>query len=136
MVVAGEQRRWLYMHPPSSAAVRLRVPAHAYFQAGLALDPETWSADQGDGVRFILEADTSQGRVSLFDQHVNPRADVGQQRWLDTWVSLAPLAGQDVRLILRTELVDDPAFNWAGWSNPQVEIWNEARPIPGTPHPW
>src|SRR5206468_210957 len=43
MQVGTERRRWLYMHPTSEVAVRLRVPSGAYFQSGLALNPEAWT---------------------------------------------------------------------------------------------
>jgi hypothetical protein len=134
--VAGDERRWLYMHPTSAVAVHLHVPPHAYFQAGLALDPETWFTPTGDGVRFIVQAEGPQGSVVLLNQHVNPRARGEDRRWIDTWVSLAPLAGQDARLILRTDPADDATFDWAGWANPQVVIWDGARPNPGAEHKW
>lgn len=134
--VGREERRWLYMHPPSAVAVRLRVPEHAYFQAGLALDPQTWATPTGDGVRFIVQAEAPHGPVVLLDRHLNPRARQEERRWNDVWVSLAPLAGQDVRLILRTDPADDATFDWAGWANPQVVIWDAARPEPGEEHRW
>jgi hypothetical protein len=135
-VVAREERRWLYLHPPSAVAVHLHVPLHAYFQAGLALDPETWYTPTGDGVRFILQAEGPHGATVLLDQHVNPRARGEDRRWVDTWVDLSPLAGQDARLILRTDPAADDTFDWAGWANPQVVLWDAARPEPGAEHKW
>jgi len=134
--VGGEERRWLYMHPPSQVSVAARIPAGAYFQAGLAIDPGAWLAEYGDGVRFILEAEGPSGRRTLLDRHVNPRARAEERRWIDEWVSLAPLAGQQVRLTLRTDAVHDGSYDWAGWSNPQLVIWAAARPHPGSVHPW
>jgi hypothetical protein len=134
--IAGDERRWLYMHPPSEVAVQLRVPADAYFQAGLGLAPEIWHADTGDGVRFVLLAETATGSVTLLDRHVNPRAAPADRRWLDTWVSLEAVAGQDVRLILRTDPVGDMSYDWAGWANPQVVVWHGGRPHPGSALPW
>jgi len=134
--VAREQRRWLYMHPPSRVSIRLRVPPQAYLQAGLALDPATWTADVGDGVRFLVEADSPGGHVLLLDRQLNPRARLDERGWNDVWVSLAPVAGQEVTLTLRTEPGHDLSFDWAGWANPQVVIWDAARPNPGAPHPY
>jgi hypothetical protein len=138
LVNAGEERRWLYMHPPASAAIRLRVPARAYFQAGLALDPKVWAptVSYGDGARFIVEAEGPGGRQLLFERHVNPRARVEDREWIDVWVDLDHLAGQDVRIVLRTDAVDDPNFNWAGWANPQIVVWSGAREQPGSRHQW
>ena len=135
-----ETRRWLYMHPPAAAAVRLRVPESAYFQAGLGLDPNVWSGgvDAGDGVRFVLEADRpgGRGRQVLMARDLNPRGDPAARPWVDVWVDLAPLAGEDVTLILRTEARQDPNYDWAGWANPQVVRWTGARPDPGAPPVW
>ena len=134
--VGGEVRRWLYMHPPSRAAAHLRVPPHAYLQAGLALDPRTWETPVGDGVRFVVEADGPGGRTVLMDRRLNPRANVDERRWVDVWVSLEALTGQEVTLTLRTDPVEDLNFDWAGWANPQIVTWQSARPNPGTPHPY
>jgi hypothetical protein len=137
MAIKGEERRWLYMHPPSEASVEVRVPRHAYFQAGLALDPETWATDVGDGVRFILEAEDGAGtRTTLMDRQVNPRARTEERDWVDVWVSLAPLADRRVRLILRTDPAQDLSFDWAGWAEPKIVTWDLARPDPRTPHRW
>ena len=139
----GEQRRWLYMHPPAAAAVRLRVPPRAYFQAGLALDPNAWGPGPdggtpavGDGVRFVLEAEGPAGRQVLLERHLNPRARGEERGWVDVWVDLDHLAGQEVRLVLRTEAGADPHFDWAGWANPQVVRWTGARAQPGARHQW
>jgi len=137
--IGTETRRWLYMHPPSQASFTLRIPAHAYFQAGLALDPQTWTQEYGDGVHFqlIAESPTGQGvKRVLLDRPVNPRARGEDRGWVDVWVSLEALAGQEVRLTLRTDPGQDFSYDWAGWANPQIVIWDAARPDPGAPHAW
>ena len=135
-VINGQARRWLYLHPPAMVTVPLHVPAHAYFQARLALDPETWATPTGDGVRFILEAEVAGGRVPLLDRLVNPRAQAEDRSWIDVWASLKALEGQDVRLVLRTDPRADTTYDWAGWADPQVVIWDASRPLPAEPHQW
>jgi hypothetical protein len=134
--VRGDERRWLYMHPPAEVSLRVTVPPDAYFQAGLALDPPTWHEPVGDGVRFILEADTATGRVTLLDRHIHPRGRLEEQGWNDVWVPLVSLAGQEVTLRLRTDHVADPNFDWSGWSNPQIVTYSSPRPHPGAEHKW
>jgi hypothetical protein len=116
------------------------VPQDAYFQAGLGLDPAVWGpeVEVGDGVRFVLEADRpgATGRQVLMARDLNPRGDPAVRPWVDVWVDLTPLAGEDVTLILRTEARQDPNYDWAGWANPQVVRWTGARPDPGTPPVW
>lgn len=134
--IGDDARRWLYMHPPTQVSVRVRVPRAAYLQAGLALDPQTWTREVGDGVRFVVEATGSGGQVMLFDRHVNPRAREEDRGWVDVWVSLDSVAGEEVWLTLRTEAAQETSFDWAGWGNPQIVVWNEARPHPGTQRRW
>lgn len=132
--IGGQQRRWVYMHPPAQMAARVRVPPRAFFQAGLALDPESWTQEYGDGVRFVVEVESGAGKRMLLDRHVNPRARGEDRGWVDVWVNLEDYAGQEVRLILRTNAVQDVNFDWAGWANPQIVVWNLARPHPGERH--
>ena len=134
--IGRDERRWLYMHPPSQVSVQLVVPAHAFLQTGLALDPASWGRELGDGVRFIVEADAAGSRRVLLDRHVNPRARAEERRWLDEWVDLSGVAGQVTTITLRTDGVAEPSYDWAGWGQPQIVVWNASRPQPGEPHPW
>jgi hypothetical protein len=117
----ASRRRWLFTHPPTEVAVDLTLPADAYFQAGLALDPASWEAPLGDGVRYLVTVTPHGGQpVTVLDAAVNPRARGEQRRWLDVVADLRPWAGQDVRLALRTDPREDPTYDWAGWSEPGV----------------
>ncbi len=136
--VGGQKRRLLYMHPTSEVRLQLRVPRGAYFVSGLAMDPQMWNAPTGDGVRFVLEAvraGQTQPQV-LWTRDVNPRARTEDRDWLDQWVDLAPVVGQEVTLVMRTEPREDLTFDWAGWANPQVVVWDAARQSPAVPHRW
>ncbi len=134
--IGTETRRWLFMHPPSEAAIEIDVPEHAYLQAALAIDPLAWEQATGDGARFLAEVEHGGRRTVILDRSVNPRARSEDRGWVDVWSSLAPFAGQRVRLTLRTEHGADPTYDWAGWGHPQVVVWRSARPHPAAPHPW
>ncbi len=114
-------RRWLFTHPPADVSVDLTLPPEAYFQTSLALDPASWEAPLGDGVRFLVTVTPRGGQAAtVLDTVVNPRAKGEQRRWLDVVADLRPWAGQDVRVTLRTDPRQDPAYDWAGWSEPAV----------------
>ncbi|HXI19169.1 MAG TPA: 6-pyruvoyl-tetrahydropterin synthase-related protein [Chloroflexota bacterium] len=134
--IGADTRRWLFMHPPAEAALNVDVPEQAYLQAALAIDPSTWERATGDGARFIAEVEHGGRRTVILDRTVNPRARSEDRGWIDVWSSLAPFAGQRVRLVLRTEHGADPSYDWAGWGHPQVVVWRAARPHPASPHPW
>ena len=133
--LAGTSRREeLYLHPPSSAAVDLVVPTgrEVWFQAALTLDPQTWTAPTGDGVRFQVEAaQITAGGVGaatvVSDRLLNPRANPAERRWVPVEADLSPWGGQRVQLTLRTLPNADATFDWAGWGNPLVVVRNTAR---------
>jgi hypothetical protein len=118
--------RWLYSHPPAEVAADVTLPSiqpggGLYLQTALALDPAAWDVPQGDGVRFVATvAATGESRAVVLDAALNPRARGEQRRWVDTLADLTPWAGRPVRLALRTEGRDDPAYDWAGWGEPVV----------------
>jgi hypothetical protein len=118
-VQVGTGRRWLYMHPPSRASVRVRVPAGgAILQSGIAIRADAWEVPEGDGVHFVVEVAPTDGnggtRTVLF-QRVNPRAHLDERRWVEVRADLGEWAGRDIDLVLRTEPVDTVAYDWAGW---------------------
>src|SRR5262249_11901784 len=134
LAINGRERRWLYMHPPSSVSTTLVLPERAAFQAGLGLDPRTWDSDGADGVRFIVEVTPVGGvPVRVRDEHVNPRARGEDRAWLDRWVDLSAFGGRRVTLTLRTDPQQTPDFDWAGWADPVVVVQGDGRRAGGGP---
>jgi hypothetical protein len=137
LFIAPRERRWLYMHPPSSVSLPVFLPPRAAFQAGLALDPRTWEADGADGVRFIIEVTPDgEGTQRVLDEPVNPRARTEQRTWLDRWVDLSAFGGRHVTLTLRTDPASTAEYDWAGWADPIIFVQKGARrPGGGPPAP-
>jgi hypothetical protein len=119
-------RRWLYAHPPSEIAVETKLTAGGYLQTALAMDPQAWTAPEGDGVRFVItvapasEAGTARAPTAVLDTLFNPRAFGEHRRWADVVVDLTAWAGQRVRIVLRTEARFDASYDWVGWAEPVV----------------
>ena len=119
--VGPRARRWLKLHPPAAVTIALTLPANAYLQTGIVLDPAMWAAPLGDGVRFIATITPAGGpETTLFDLPNHPRAQGEHRRWIDVVADLRPWAGQQVQLTLRTEGRQDPANDWAGWGEPVI----------------
>jgi hypothetical protein len=143
---AGTSRRqWLYLHPTSEVTVDVALPdveenARVQFGASVALDPQTWNTEYGDGVRFMVlvtplaraanltsspgVADATQAALDVV---INPRAYASHRKWVPVQADLTRWAGQPVRLTLRTLPRDDASFDWAGWAYPTVYVRNTAR---------
>jgi hypothetical protein len=134
---ATSRREWLFLHPPSEVSVDVAIPAGrtVWLQSVLALDPATWDAPVGDGVRYQAAVtpirDGSEGTPRIvLDRTLNPRAEAAQRRWVPVEADLSPWGGQTVRLTLRTLPGDDLAYDWAGWGDPVVAVREFARVRP------
>ena len=130
----GRQRQWLFMHPSSRVAFDVTVPeARTFFTAGMALRPEAWYTDFGDGVRFAVDVAVGGATPSeVYGIRLNPRANLDERRWVDVRVPLASYVGRQIEITLRTDPVDDVRNDWAGWGNPMVVIDRTLlRPVNG-----
>jgi hypothetical protein len=135
---ATSRRQWLYLHPPAAVSVDVQVPTgrRVWFQTALALSPDAWLTDVGDGVRFQVlvsrldEAGAETGQAVVLDEVVNPRAHMNHRRWLPAAADLSAWAGSTVRVYLRTLPRADLTYDWAGWANPVVFVRETARAEP------
>jgi hypothetical protein len=130
----GRQRQWLFMHPSSRVAFDVTVPeAPTFFTAGMALRPEAWYTDFGDGVRFAVDVAVGGATPSeVYAIRLNPRAFPDERRWVEVRVPLASYVGRQIEITLRTDPVDDVRNDWAGWGNPMVVIDRTLlRPVNG-----
>jgi O-antigen ligase len=127
----------LYEHPPESGKIEIiycvTVPDAGALRFAIALSPEVWSPEKGDGASFqiyVAEPDAPQdGVLSLskegqfvFVRYYNPKPNPSDRRWRNFMVDLSPWAGRTVNLSLITEggPAGDWAFDWAGWAELQV----------------
>ena len=136
--IAGRDRAWLYMHPPSQVSFELHLPERAAFQAGLGIEPGAWDSPTGDGVRFVAEVTPLDGpdgsrTIRILDDPLNPRAFSGERVWHDRWVDLSAFGDRSVRLTLRVEAGGSTDFDWAGWADPAIVLQRDARRSGGGP---
>jgi hypothetical protein len=129
--ITGEDdtRAVLYEHPTESGKeeviYRVTVPESGALRFAIALSPEVWSPEQGDGASFqvhIAEPDLDKTGWFVFVRYINPKHNPSDRRWRNFLVDLSPWAGRAVNLGLITEggPAGDSAFDWAGWSELQV----------------
>jgi hypothetical protein len=125
----NDQRHVLYQHPPESGNQEVIydvvVPTAGALRFAIALSPEVWSPENGDGVRFevyVADANTPQEGQLVFTRYINPKFNVTDRRWRNFLVDLSDWDGKEVRLSLLTDAGEagDWSFDWAGWAEPQV----------------
>lgn len=121
-------RRVLYQHPPQEEGGRgetvyaVDVPAGGALRFAIALAPDTWSPDKGDGASFqlfVAEPEAPQAGQFVFVRYINPKQNPSDRRWRNYLVDLSPWAGRTVHLSLITESgpAGDWRFDWAGWAD-------------------
>ena len=127
-----DTRMVLYEHPPEHGKVeiiyRVAVPEAGAMRFAIALAPETWSPEKGDGVSFqvhVAETDAASSEEEgefVFVRYINPKLNPSDRRWRNFLVDLSPWAGREVNLSLIIDggPAEDYAFDWAGWAELQV----------------
>jgi hypothetical protein len=124
-----DQRQVLYQHPPESGNQEVIygvvVPAAGALRFAIALSPEVWSPQSGDGVRFqvyVADAATPQDGHLVFSRYINPKYNITDRRWRNFLVDLSDWHGKEIHLSLLTDAgkEGDWSFDWAGWAEPQL----------------
>jgi len=124
-----DERRVIYQHPTEAGKGEIyftvQVPENGALRFGIALSPEVWSPEKGDGASFELfvskPGETGAEQV-IFNRYINPKINPPDRRWRNYFIDLSPWAGQTINLILVT--ASGPAnnwnYDWAGWAEMQL----------------
>jgi hypothetical protein len=129
--ITGQQdsRPVLYEHPFEEGRAEIlysiHVPQDGALRFGIALDPEVWAPEKGDGVSFeiyVAEAGPGQPSKAVFVRYINPKQIPSDRRWRNFLVDLSPWSERTVTLSLIATAGPGGhfAFDWAGWSDLQV----------------
>jgi hypothetical protein len=129
--IAGrdDTRTVVYQHPPETGkdeiGYRISVPESGALRFGIALSPEVWTPERGDGVSFqiyISRPDGPDAGEFVFVRYINPKHNPSDRRWRNFLLDLSPWSGDSINLSLITEAgpVGDWGHDWAGWSELQV----------------
>lgn len=114
--INGEDEVVLFQHPISSLSYDLTPDEDSRFLLfKLAMDPEVWRPDRGDGVSFTVSARVDGTEEVLFSQWVDPKNNPDDRRWIDAAVDLSPYLGRPMTLVLSTG--PGGIWDWAGWGD-------------------
>jgi len=129
--IAGQDDQRTVLYEPALKGVkteviyRVTVPDLGALKFGIALSPEVWSPEKGDGVNFqvyIAPVDAPQSGQFLFHRYINPKINPSDRRWRNFFLDLSPWAGREVNLSFINDSgpVENWDFDWAGWSEVSV----------------
>jgi hypothetical protein len=117
--VAGDERPALLMHAESEVELAVEVPAdEPELRVGLALPPEVWAPERGDGVLFeaIVRAEPELGEV--WRGFLDPAREAGDREGRSGSADLSALGPGPVRLRFRTEPgpAGNDSYDHGGWA--------------------
>jgi len=121
--IDGDRRPTLWVHPPSEVQYQLVPPPGALLRTAIALRPQAWSKDQGDGVQFEIWVEDAGERRTLLSRYMDPKHDPADRRWEEVTLDLSGFSGRPITLTFAT--TGGPAgnidFDWAGFGDPTLE---------------
>ncbi len=121
-----DAREVIFTHPqPDQAAeviYRLTLPEAAALRFSIALSPDVWIPENGDGVIFqifVKESETTSSGIFVFHRYLNPKTNPSDRRWRNYVLDLSAWAGQTVDLYLIAEAgpQHNDSYDWAGWAD-------------------
>jgi hypothetical protein len=124
-----DYRKVIYEHPPEvdkrEIIYRVSMPEEGGLLFAIALSPEVWTPDKGDGASFkifITDPNSSADGEFVFNRYINPKHNPTDRRWRNYLVNLRPWAGATVDVSLITECgpAADCRYDWAGWADVRV----------------
>lgn len=116
-----------YLHDQSRISFEnITIPKKSTLNFSIALDPQVWSQDKGDGVRFDIYILQNETESIIFSEYIDPKNNHDDRIWNDFEIDLSEYADRDVTVILSTlpgsgnDLNHD--YDWAWWGKPTI-IW-------------
>ena len=112
----------LFQHPQSKITYKLTIPENSSLTFGIALNPEVWSADKGDGVIFEILIKDGKEERKLFSKYIDPKNKIEDRKWHNEVVDLSKYGGKEVNLSFVTTPGpnNNTNFDWAGWGDPEL----------------
>lgn len=116
-VIDGVRKDVLFQHPPSRIDFQTTLSREPVrLKADLALSPDVWSPDKGDGVTFSVDVTSLSGAQELFSEYIDPKNHASDRKWHLHSIDLDRYRGREIYLIFQTLSRSSPNFDWAHWA--------------------
>ena len=96
------------------------IPKNATLKFSIALDPQVWSPDKGDGVFFEIHIKENETENPIFSEYIDPKNNPEDRKWHDFAVELSDYADKNVTIIFATSPNMDTNYDWAWWGEPRI----------------
>ena len=126
--LAGETKKAIAVGPAAGTRLlwKVAVPDDGWLWVSVGMHPDVWE-QEGDGVKFLVGVSDGRAFEQLFEQHLNPKANPGDRKWVPVRVDLSTYAGEEVEIIFNTYSSppghgDDQRNDRALWGNPEIVV--------------
>lgn len=119
----------LFQHPISNenrsiiVFNEIYIPQNAKLRFSIALHPDVWDPEKGDGVTFEVYIRDEGFEELVFSKYIDPKHNPEERKWNDFEVDLSRYAGRNVTIIFSTlpGPNNDSRWDWAWWGEPRIE---------------
>ncbi len=122
--IGDRTRTVLFQRPPSSLVYPVKIGPRPALSFAIALSPDCWSPDKGDGVLFKIKVRSGGAERDLFSASIDPKNALADRKWSEHFIDLSPVANREVELVFETHPLKNNAFDSAGWVN--MELFQDA----------
>ena len=100
----------------------ITIPKNATLKFGIALDPQVWSPDKGDGVLFEICIKENESEHKIFSKYIDPKNNPEDRKWNDFEIDLSEFSNKSVTITFATSPgpKNNNAFDWAWWGEPII----------------
>jgi len=121
-------RSAIYQHPiyPNESIIRfnnITIPKDPVLRFGIALDPQVWSPEKGDGVQFEIQIAENGSVQTIFSKYIDPKNNGTDRKWNDFLINLSKFKKRVVCVNFKTCCGpnNNCAYDWAYWGDPILE---------------
>ena len=96
----------------------LETPSRLDF--GIALDPQVWSSEKGDGVKFEIYIENNSSTSCVFSKYIDPKNIQYDRRWNNFVIDLDTGKNISITFVTQSGPRNNNAYDWAYWRNPKI----------------
>jgi hypothetical protein len=124
--IAGEERVALFEHSMNGGSLlrinNVTIGNSSVLRFAIALDPQIWSSEKGDGVEFRIYINSISPENMVFTKYIDPKINADEQKWNRFETDVSKYEGDNVTIFLSTfpGPKNNVAYDWSWWGDPEI----------------
>jgi len=111
-----------FQHPTSKIEHNTYIQPNTKLRFSIALDPEVWSPEKGDGVLFGVYIVKNETEKKVFSRYIDPKNNFTERKWNDFEIDLSSYSNENLTMLFVTSggAKNDTRYDWAWWGEPKL----------------